>query len=63
MSNSPLISRKELAMMCGVSVSTVKRKEKVWGLSECRSGANKSTALFFRSKAIAALKKSKACEI
>jgi hypothetical protein len=43
---NPTITRKEIAKATGVSERTVKRKEKEWGLSKCRSKASERPLFF-----------------
>lgn len=45
------ITIKEIATAVGVSVSTVRRREKDWGLDEARSHASRHARLYFRRKA------------
>jgi hypothetical protein len=48
---NPTVTRKEIATAAGVSVSTVIRKEKKWGLDKLRSKAVESEVRFFRAQA------------
>jgi hypothetical protein len=49
-------TRKEIADMLGVSVRTLIRREKEWGLDRCRSNASISPYLFFRKRTLEILK-------
>lgn len=44
------ITRKQIAAAVGVSVDTVARRERDWGLDKCRSRAKARPVLYFREK-------------
>lgn len=46
---SKFISRKEIALILGVSVDSVRRNEKPWGLSEYRVNLNARLVLYWRT--------------
>ncbi len=53
------ITRKEIAAAAGVSVRTVIRRERAWGLISCRSTASARPILYFRGESLAALTRAK----
>jgi len=55
MSARRTITRKEIAQAAEISVDTVARREREWGLHRCRSRANGRPILYFRKKANHAL--------
>jgi len=53
--STQIITRKEIASAAGVSVATVIRREREWGLRECRSKASERPILYFRPRVNAEL--------
>ena len=42
------VTRKDIATAAGMSVKTVARHERNWGIHTCRSNASRREALYFR---------------
>lgn len=51
----PTVTRGDIAAASGCSKSTVRRKEKEWGLDDCVSAATKHPKQFFTEQASEAL--------
>jgi FixJ family two-component response regulator len=49
------MTRKEIAAQLGVSVDTVERHEKKWGLHKLRSGVCRKPVVYWRHRAITLL--------
>ena len=52
----PTLTRKDLALMTGLSIDTIRRKEKALGLSDCRIKLDCKMVLFSSRLAIIALR-------
>jgi FixJ family two-component response regulator len=55
MNPNPHMTRKEIAAQLGVSVDTVERHEKKWGLDKLRSRVCQKPVLYWRQRTITLL--------